>query len=74
MTKIIDKYLFWLSALTLPLCIVKLLGITGLTWWGVFTPLLILVTWCVYSVIAAGIAGGMDAVKEHKQRTNGNNT
>ena len=74
MTKIIDKYIFWLSTLTLPLCIVKLLGITGLTWWGVFTPLLILLAWCVYSVIAAGIAGGMDAVRERNQRTKDDNT
>jgi fatty-acid desaturase len=70
MIKFIDKYIFFLAGFTTPLLIVlKLGGVLSLTWWGVFTPLLIGVAWCVISAIAVGIAGGMDAVKEQKQRS-----
>ena len=69
MIKFIDKYIFFLVGFSTPLLIVlKLGGVLSLTWWGLFTPLLIGVAWCVISAIAVGIAGGMDAVKEHKQR------
>jgi hypothetical protein len=69
MIKFIDKCILFLAGFSTPLLIVlKLLGVFSLTWWGVFTPLLIGVAWCVISAIAVGIAGGMDAVKEHKQR------
>jgi hypothetical protein len=65
----IDRYIFMLAAPTIPLIVLKLLGVFSLTWLGVFTPFLIGVAWCVFSAIAAGVAGGMDAVKEHKQRS-----
>jgi hypothetical protein len=69
MIKFIDKYIFMLAAPTIPLIILKLLGVFSLTWLGVFTPFLIVLSWCLFRVVAAGVAGGMDAVKEHKQRS-----
>ena len=68
MIKFIDKYIFLLAAPTLPLIILKLLGIFSLTWLGVFTPLLIVLAWCGFTVMVAGISSGMAAVKEQKQR------
>jgi hypothetical protein len=62
MTKFIDRYIFLLSLLTVPLIVIKLLGAVWLTWWGVFTPLLILLAWVVISIIAAGLAGAIDAL------------
>jgi hypothetical protein len=64
----IDKYVFLLSLLTLPLVVLKLLGYFGLTWFNVFTPLLIIATWCVISVIAVGIHSGSVAVAQQRSR------
>jgi hypothetical protein len=66
MIKFIDKYIFFLAAPTLPLIILKLLGVSSLTWLGVFTPFLIVLAWCVFTTIVAGIASGMAAVRATK--------
>jgi hypothetical protein len=69
MIKFIESFIFLLAVPTIPLIVLKLLGTISLTWLGVFTPFLILLSWCVGRVIAAGIASGMAAVKEQKQRS-----
>jgi hypothetical protein len=66
MIKFIDKYIYLLAAPTIPLIVLKLFGVVSLSWLGVFTPFLIVLTWATAMIITAGIASGMDALRATK--------